>query len=94
MECDSDTLTLATAWTGLEDTVLRERNQTQGTKLCDSTSLRSRSGQTQRQEVAVLPGAGGGDGECVSKGDGGSVWADERVLEMVVGVVTQQRECA
>ena len=42
----------------------------------------------------VGPGAGGGDGESVFHGDRVSVWEDEKVLEVMVGMVAQQCECA
>lgn len=94
MECDSDTLTPATAWMDLEDTVLREINQTQRTNTAwipltwvpGAVRLRDK-------KWTVVLGAGGRDGEWVSNGDRGSVWDDEQVLEMVLGVVTQQCEC-
>ena len=42
----------------------------------------------------VGPGAGGGDGESVFHGDRVSGWEDEKVLEVMVGMVAQQCECA
>ena len=40
----------------------------------------------------VGPGDGGGDRESVFHWDGVSVWEDEKVLEMMVGMVAQQCE--
>ena len=36
----------------------------------------------------------GRGGESVFHGDRASVWEDEKVLEMMVGMVAQQCECA
>ena len=41
----------------------------------------------------VGPGGGGGDGESAFHGVTVSIWEDEKVLEMMVGLVTQQSEC-
>ena len=41
----------------------------------------------------VGPGGGGGEGESVFHGVTVSIWEDEKVLEMMVWLVTQQCEC-
>ena len=46
-----------------------------------------------RKEM-VGSGAGGGEGELVFHGDTVSVWEDGKVLERIVGIITQQCQCA
>ena len=41
----------------------------------------------------VGPGTGGGDRESVFHRDRASIWEDEKVLEMMVGMVAGQCEC-
>ena len=73
---------------------LSEMSVTKGQVLSDATHRRSlggvRSTETGRRRWG--PGAGGGAGESGFKRDRLSVWEDEKVLEMMVGMVAQQCE--
>ena len=75
--------------------MLSERSQTQKDKHCliPLTGGPWRSQIHRNRKQMVGPGGGGGDGESAFHGVTVSIWEDEKVLEMMVGLVTQQSEC-
>ena len=78
----------------LEDMMLSERSQTQKDKYCLIPLTGGPRGVTSTETGSRWwgPGAGGGAGESVFHGDRVSVWEDEKVLEMMVGMVAKQCE--
>ena len=88
-------LTHAMTWMNLEDIVLRGARH----KRTDTVWFHSQEvprGVTSIETGSRWwgPGVGGGDRESVFHGDSVSVWEDEKVLEMMVGMVARQCECA
>ena len=82
-----EALTLAATWMDLENTMLRERSQTQK----DTQCVIPLTGNIQNRQIhrhrEWIPGcwAGGGDGGVPAHGDEVSFWSDGNVLKVFNG---------